>query len=171
MGGAMVPCLAMGTGCGVESCSFSDFVETSTIQGPGSAAYHVTVPDGSVDSAGGGYGGQLTNLSSEMDEVVALYRFVEPPAPGAELPGAGMTMGERALPRQGERRFSMPIEVDGHWVQIGESEFGDRALDEWFVIEVRGSSAVELELDATVVVCRQGNSSPGEDVVTWEQVW
>jgi hypothetical protein len=161
---------APGMACGIVSGAISDFTDHATIQGPGSIAYGVSVPQSAVDSAGGGYRGTLTNLEPGVDAQAALYRFLVRPSPD-DLPGDGEPMGERFLPGAGDHTFAVPIEGWEYWVQIGDSEYGDPQIDEWFVIEVRGESIVEVELDASLVLDKEGSNAPDEDAVTWERVW
>lgn len=161
-----------GLGCtgGLETCAFPELIEQVTLEGPGSIAYHVAVLRGTADSAGGGYQGTLTNLDPGMDAQAVLYRFLVPPVQD-DLPGEGELMGERFLPAAGEHSFVVPIEGSEYWIGIGESEYGDPELDEWFVIEIRDPSLVEVAFEASIVVCNDGYTEPSDDVVTWERAW
>jgi hypothetical protein len=156
--------LAASTACTVEVCAASGFHDVATVEGPGSIAYHVSA-DG-ADRVFGSYDGTLTNRDPEQDATVVLYRFIEPPSPD-DLSG-GEILGERFLPAARQHTFVVPLTDTDERIPIDGDSI--TSIGEWIVIEVLDASRVEVEIDASDFLCKDGREVPEGDV-TWERAW
>ena len=169
----LVSCLAVaGTGCDVTTCNWTTFADYAAIErtdeGTASVAWHVTALRREASTIDAGYEGTLANLDPHTGGTALLRRFLAPPSPD-DLSG-GETRAERFLPTAGEHTFVIPLEANGFDVPLGDEAIEDLELDEWVVIEILDASSVEVEIQANVQRCQEGNRTPPLDA-TWERAW
>lgn len=119
-------------------------------------AYHVS----------GSFDGTLTNLDPEVDATAVLYRFIEPPSPD-DL-SEGERLGERFLPAARAHTFAVPLASTEEGIPIGDDSLV--ASGEWLAIDVLDGIRVEVEIEGSDNLCKDGREAPEGDV-TWERAW